>query len=142
MANISMSNKNGKTITTVTTNYSRDGDNYSITTTAKQSSPVGLKVFALLCGVLLLAGLLSLLLQKGQTITFGSLLQYMSEAPSVSHVFSHFETISQLTGDFGFLDIFVIPINAGITILNTLIFFFKLIANSLDFVLYFITFFF
>lgn len=143
MAKVSMSNKNGVSTKTVTTSFKRGDDTYTVSTTESPRAKVpAFNLFGLIAGVLLLGSLISSLLQNGQSITFGGFLQYLSNAPSISHVFSKFELVPQIVSDAGIFGFLVPTLNACITIINVIVLLFRLVWNSLDFVFYLICFFF
>lgn len=124
---------------------SSDGSSRSITQVSKskrESVSQGLSIFALIVAIMLLASIISSLTIFDRTITFSSLLYYLQDAPSISHVFSSFEIIPQITSDAGIFNFLIPMLNASITIINVLVLVFRLVANSIDFIFYLIGFFF
>ena len=98
----------------------------------------GLGIFGLIVGILLSVSLIKSLM-GGSPVTFGGLLEYLSNAPTINMSLKSFEVIAPL-GDWGVFNFLATFFNYFITIFNVLIFAFKGLGQVIVYVVYFVRF--
>lgn len=98
--------------------------------------------FSVLClavGILLSVSLIKSLM-GGSSVTFGGLLEYLSNAPSINMSLTTFEVIAPLAWEGEILGSIAYFINIFITIFNVLLFAFKGLGQVVVYLVYFIRF--
>lgn len=130
--------------TIITTSETTDVPGVNINTTRVNRSVgeklgAGLGVFGLIVGVLLSVSLIKSLM-GGSSVTFGGLLEYLSNAPSINMSLTTFEVIAPLAWEGEILGSIAYFINIFITIFNVLIFAFKGLSQVVVYLVYFVRF--
>lgn len=130
--------------TTITTSETTDipGVNINSTKTSRsvgEKVGSGLGIFCLIVGLLLSISLIRSLM-GGSSITFGGLLEYLSNAPVIDMKMSSFSVIAPISWDSEVLAPIANFLNCFITIFNVLIFAFKGLGQVAVYVIYFVRF--
>lgn len=130
-----------KRTTISTTTVDDNGNSFTRTRTSRsvgEKIGSGLGVFSLVVGVLLAVSLIRSLMGSNP-VTFGGLLEYLSNAPSINMSLNSFEVIAPF-GDWGAFNFLSTFFNYFITIFNVLIFAFKGLGQVVVYVVYFVKF--
>lgn len=130
-----------KRTTISTTTVDDNGNTFTRTKTSRsvgEKLGAGLGIFGLIVGILLSVSLIKSLI-GGSPVTFGGLLEYLSNAPSVNMSLKSFEVIPAF-GDWGVFNFFSTFFNYFITIFNVLIFAFKGLGQVIVYIVYFVRF--
>ena len=132
-----------------TTTVDDNGNSYTRTKTSRsvgEKLGSGLGVFGLIVGVLLSVSLIRSLM-GGSSITFGGLLEYLSNAPTINMSLKSFDVIAPLqwgVGSDGVVATILSSIsnflNIFITIFNVLLFAFKGLGQVIVYIVYFVRF--
>lgn len=130
-----------KRTTISTTTIDDKGNSFTRTKTSRsvgEKLGTGLGILGLIVGVLFSVSLIKSLM-GGSSVTFGGLLEYLANAPSIDMSLNSFEVIAPL-GDWGIFNFLSTFFNYFITIFNVLIFVFKGLYQVLVYIVYFIRF--
>ena len=130
-----------KRTTISTTTVDDNGNSFTRTKTSRsvgEKLGAGLGIFGLIVGILLSVSLIKSLM-GGSSVTFGGLLEYLSNAPTINMSLKSFEVIAPL-GDWGIFNFLSTFLNYFITIFNVLIFAFKGLGQVIVYIVYFVRF--
>lgn len=130
-----------KRTTISTTTVDDNGNSFTRTKTSRsvgEKLGAGLGIFGLIVGILLSVSLIKSLM-GGSPVTFGGLLEYLSNAPTINMSLKSFEVIAPL-GDWGAFNFLSTFFNYFITIFNVLIFAFKGLGQVIVYIVYFVRF--
>ena len=130
-----------KRTTTSTTTVDSNGNSFTRTKTSRSTGEKlgsGLGIFGLIVGILLSVSLIKSLM-GGSPVTFGGLLEYLSNVPSINMSLSSFEVIPPF-GDWGAFNFLSTFFNYFITIFNVLIFAFKGLSQVIVYIVYLVRF--